>query len=40
MILADENIHYFIIEKLRKAGFKVISVSEISKGIDDGKVIT
>ncbi|HET7117444.1 MAG TPA: DUF5615 family PIN-like protein [Hanamia sp.] len=40
MILADENIHYFIIKKLREAGFKVISVSEISKGIKDEKVIT
>lgn len=40
MILADENIHYFIIKKLREAGFIVISVNEISKGIKDEKVIT
>lgn len=33
MILADENIHYLIIKTLREAGFSVISVSEISKGI-------
>lgn len=39
MILADENIHYFIIKTLRDAGFTVISVSEISKGIKDEKVI-
>lgn len=39
MILADENIHYFIIKKLREAGFNVISVNEVSKGIKDEKVI-
>jgi hypothetical protein len=33
MILADENIHSFIIKTLREANFQVISVSEISKGI-------
>ena len=40
MILADENIHYFIIKKLREAEFNVISVNEVSKGIKDEKVIT
>lgn len=39
MILADENIHYFIIKTLREADFNVISVSEISNGIKDEKVI-
>src|SRR5665213_651048 len=40
MILADENIHYFIIKSLREADFKIISVSEISKGIKDEEVIS
>jgi len=39
MILADENIHSFIIKTLREANFQVISVSEISKGIKDEEVI-
>ena len=39
MILADENIHYFIIKTLREAGFTVNSVSENSKGIKDEEVI-
>lgn len=39
MILADENIHYFIIKFLRDSGFNVISVSELSKGIKDEQVI-
>lgn len=39
MILADENIHYFIIYTLRQAGFNVVSVSELSKGIKDEQVI-
>ena len=39
MILADENIHYFIIKSLREAGFTVNSISENSKGIKDEEVI-
>lgn len=39
MILADENIHYFITKTLRESGFTVISVSELSKGIKDEQVI-
>jgi hypothetical protein len=29
MILADENIHSFIINSLRDAGYKVVSVREL-----------
>lgn len=39
MILADENIQYFIIKVLRDAGFTVNSISENSKGIKDEEVI-
>ena len=39
MILADENIHGFIIRALRDAGFEVISVRELSSGITDEAVI-
>lgn len=39
MILADANIHTFIIKTLREAGFTVVSVSELSKGIKDEEVI-
>jgi len=39
MILADENIHSFIIRELRNAGFEVISVQELSHGIRDEQVI-
>lgn len=39
MILADENIHTFTIKTLREAGFDIISVSELSKGIKDEQVI-
>ena len=39
MILADENIHGFIITTLRDAGFEVISVREHTSGIKDDKVI-
>ena len=39
MILADENIHGFIIKTLREAGFEVVSVIESSSGIKDEKVI-
>ena len=39
MILADENIHSFIIRELRAAGFIVVSVHELSKGIKDEQVI-
>lgn len=39
MILADENIHTHIIKSLREAGFEVISITELSKGIKDEEVI-
>ncbi len=39
MILADENIHSFIIKALREAGFEVLSVKEFSGGIKDELVI-
>ncbi len=39
MILADENIHGFIITALRNAGFEVISVRESASGINDEEVI-
>src|SRR5258708_32977478 len=39
MILADENVHGFIIETLREAGFEVISVGETASGIKDENVI-
>jgi hypothetical protein len=38
MILADENIHSFIIRSLRD-GFTVNSINENSKGIKDEEVI-
>lgn len=39
MILADENVHGFIIKTLREAGFEVISVGETASGIKDENVI-
>jgi predicted nuclease of predicted toxin-antitoxin system len=39
MILADENVHGYIIETLRKEGFEVVSVAETTSGIKDDKVI-
>lgn len=39
MILADENIHSFIIQQIRFTGMNVISVQEISSGIKDQEVI-
>jgi len=39
MILADENIHSFIIKTLRDAGFEVISVREFASGSGDEVVI-
>lgn len=39
MILADENIHTYIVHALREAGFEVISVTELNKGIKDEEVI-
>ena len=39
MILADENIHGFIIKALREAGFDVISVRESASGSKDEVVI-
>lgn len=38
-ILADENIHSFIIQTLREAGIEVIAITEVSKGIKDEEVI-
>jgi predicted nuclease of predicted toxin-antitoxin system len=39
MILADENVHGYIIETLRKEGFEVASIAETASGIKDDKVI-
>ena len=39
MILADENIHSFIIAVLRKEGFEVTSVAELYSGSSDEQVI-
>lgn len=39
MILADENIHGFIIKTLREAGFEVTAVAQTAKGIKDENVI-
>ena len=39
MILADENIHSYIIKTLRKEGFEVIAIGEPAKGIRDEEVI-
>ena len=39
MILADENIHGFIIKTLREAGFEVVSVGELASGSKDEVVI-
>ena len=39
MILADENIHSFIIKTLRENGFTVLSVSELNKGKKDEEII-
>ncbi|WP_160711412.1 DUF5615 family PIN-like protein [Chitinophaga solisilvae] len=39
MILADENIHTYIIKSLREAGFEVTSITELNKGIKDEEVI-
>lgn len=39
MILADENIDFRIIERLREAGFEVYSVYESQRGIEDLSII-
>lgn len=39
MILADENIHSYIIKTLREAGNEVFSVREYANGIKDEQVI-
>ena len=39
MILADENVHGYMIRSLREEGFEVVSVAETSSGIDDDNVI-
>lgn len=39
MILADENIHAYIVQCLRDAGLQVDSIREHSRGISDEKVI-
>jgi len=39
MILADENIHGFIIKTLREAGFEVVSIREFASGSKDELVI-
>ena len=39
MILADENIHGYIIKCLREAGFEVVSVAKLAGGSKDEQVI-
>lgn len=39
MILADENVHSYIIKTLRDAGITVFSIAEIARGIKDEQVI-
>ena len=39
MILADENIHSFIIKTLREAGFEITAVREFASGSKDEAVI-
>ncbi len=39
MILADENVHGFIIKSLQEAGIEVISVKKLAIGSKDEKVI-
>ena len=39
MILADENVHGFIIKTLRENGVAVVSVREQASGIKDEQVI-
>ena len=39
MILADENLHRYIIDALRQAEMSVISVRESASGISDEEVI-
>ena len=39
MILADENIHGYIITALRDAGIDVLCVRELARGIQDAEVI-
>ena len=39
MILADENIHSFIIKSLREEGYEIFSVNESAKSIKDEQVI-
>lgn len=39
MILADENIPYFIVESLREKGIDVLSVYETYRGATDKQII-
>jgi len=39
MILADENIHGYIIKTLREEGFEVLSIAETASSMKDDKVI-
>jgi predicted nuclease of predicted toxin-antitoxin system len=39
MIVADENLHGFLIQTLRESGFDVTSVAAVSFGITDEEVI-
>jgi predicted nuclease of predicted toxin-antitoxin system len=39
MILADENIHSFIVKTLRQKGFEVVYINETAKGLKDERVI-
>lgn len=39
-LLADENIGFSIINPLRKLGYDISSIIEISPGLDDKKVLS
>ncbi|HWA06171.1 MAG TPA: DUF5615 family PIN-like protein [Ignavibacteria bacterium] len=39
MIIADENIDFKLIRKLRSEGFEVLSIKEQHKGISDYEII-
>ncbi len=40
MIIADENIDFKLIRKLRSLGYEVLSIKESHKGISDPQIST
>lgn len=38
-LVVDESVAYEIVEKLKESGFEVLSILEISPGIDDEEVL-